>query len=486
MAEEKQEQGAFLSGLSNFGSMLGRIGNSAASTVGNIDKTLGTEGPPIVQVPAQPAPVVAAPPPVAAAAPVAQPTTTPPPPTPPVQQAPTPAPMASQTETSVAVAPKLTPKEKQQSDEAFQASLRAVEAESELKAQKAIEVAGANEIRNRQLERQRLQDETDAAEIRKKTDEQAARIEKAIADHAAFAKTQPKQPSLGEGLLGALAAGLGAFGSAMTGAPNSALAIIQKQADKRVADWEREFNTKKGAVDEAQNAYAFFRNKGLDQRAASTAARASILDRAAEKLDYIASSYSNPEILARKDVLKAGILENRVNTLNQQALNEQNKIVSKTISGPAAGPSLENQLKLNALQVDVPQKDASGKVIGTRTYTARSPADAEKVREALVIQDRVKRDAGRLRKLVNDHWQSIPGTTAKHLVSTLTDSLRADFGKLKGLGALSDKDYTLASQVGDTTSILQRDKTTNELLTQFEGGIDGMVEGELRGRGLIR
>lgn len=372
--------------------------------------------------------------------------------------------MAQATDTTVQVAPKLTPEQRAKEDLAFDAKIRAVDAQAELDAQKAMELAGANEVRNRQLEAQRKQDAAEAAAIQQETAEAQKRFEAAMADRKAFEQTQPKQMGIGEGILSAIAAGLGAFGSGMTGGPNQALSIINRAADKRVADWERELAGKKGNVDLSQNALAYFRSKGMDSKAAAAAARATLLDKAAEKIDYIASGYKGPEFLQRAETLKAGLVEQRIQSDNQQALNEQNKIVKRYTSAPAQGMDPRDQRAQRELEVEVPKLGADGKTEGITTFYAKSASEGKAIRDAQKVASGIRSDLQLMEALIAGSPTMNPETRQK--VETLNNSIRKKYIKLDELGVPTGKDLELSSVVGDPRAWTQRTSQTRDLINR--------------------
>lgn len=325
------------------------------------------------------------------------------------------------------------------------------------------------------------------AERQKQADDKRAAIESAVQERDAF-KFDPnrakKNMGVGGQILAIIGQSLGAFGAAITHSPNYAQQLIDKAIDADLHSQSNEYAALGAKVDSRRNDYAAFRQQGLDDDQAKTGARLLKLQQVAAEYDSLMADKKNPQLLAAAGQLKA---------LNQQkqadVAAEYGKRQISTTSAPMQMPgpkSVEDQMRLRSLEVDVPQYDLkTGKENGNKTYMAKSAQDAEKARDAMTVSRTIKTNLARMKKLVETTSQSI-NPTAKIEVQKLNDQLATQFGVLNHLGALSDKDYQIASQLGDPTSLFQRDSTTLKLLDQYQANLDTMVEGELRGRGIIK
>jgi hypothetical protein len=393
--------------------------------------------------------------------------------------------MATQTETMRQIAPKLSDKAKAEEQKAFDARMKADAATANLETDRALAQSMQAQDTVAQLQKRRQQEQADAAKLDNDSKIAVNDWQSLIDEHAKQSKEGPAEMGAGASLLAAISAGLGAFGSGLTGGPNYALQIIQKAADDRVRKWERQLSESRGQIDAKHNAVAWFRQKGLDARAASQAARQAILDDAAVRGDALMSQYKSEQIQSTWQQTKAALEQQRVAAVNQRLLDEQDKRVVKTVAGPAAGPSIENQIRLEGLKVDVPQMDKEGNVTGSQTLMARSPQDAEKVRQALTIRNQIRSGIEGMRKFMEGTAIHSVGPNATE-IETMADDLRTQFAVLRGLGALSDKDYKIASQLGKPDSPFQLDSTTYKLMSQLDKRLDSAVVSELQGRGLLR
>lgn len=442
----------------------------------------------------------AASPMVAPSAPVAEPA--PPPqqaplaPPPPVRQQ-QPAPDVTQTQTSFTPGIKLPEVLKTAQVDAIDAKEKAAAAANDAEAASARNQALITQQKNNEIEIQQEKDKADALHIQQKADKAQNDYFSAIDNFKANNKVDPnrhdKERGVGGGILAALAQGLGAFGSALTHTPNYAAQILKDAVDADIRAQEHAIDQKREAVGMQGNLVQHFRQELGDHAVAARAAKSVILDRAIGRIDAEMADKSNSVLLARGAALKAAAMDEKAAIAKDNFVHEQGKYVKQTMTAPAQGMSVENQLKVEGLNVYVPQtaKDPkTGKDVETgeyKTYRASSEDDAKKIKQAMVVRDHIKANLQRMSTLVDDTtFKSLPGTTGKKQIDTLADTLRTQFGVLHNLGALSDKDYTIASQLGDPTSFFQRDSTTKQLIGQFGTDIDGMVNAEMKARGLFR
>lgn len=341
----------------------------------------------------------------------------------------------------------------------------------------AAEVAAANQ-------RAATQQAYDAEQQQAKQ----AELQKAVDDYNANKTVNPNRAyermGVGGRILATIGQAFGAFGAAITHSPNFAQQMIERAIDADIRAQEHDIASRGHAINMAQNTVAQFRQKGLDNQASMAAARLQGLQASAAKVDEIMAATKNPQIIAQGQQIKAGLEK----SYNDTMMHYGQKQVSTVKANPAAaGPkSMDDQLRLRALEVDVPQVDPkTGKEAGSKTFIAKSPGDAEKIRQAIVVAGSIKKNIKMLRDFMQKTSVHSVGKNATK-IETAADDLRTQFGVLRGLGALSDKDYKIASQIGDPSSMFQRDSTTYDLMDAFENRTDATLETELRGRGLIQ
>lgn len=395
-------------------------------------------------------------------------------------------PQSTPQKSPVVSVPHLSKQQLSDEEKAYQATLKATESKANLESDIALAQSMHTQDAIAQLAKRRDQDQTEAAKVQQDADKSVKDWQSSIDDYKKVQKEGPEKLGAGQSILAAIAQGLGAFGSAMTGGPNYAMQIISKAADARVRKWEKDLDESRGTINAKHNAVAFFRQKGMDARAASSAAKQTILDDAMMRGDALTQQYKSEAVQSSWQQTKVGLEQQRVAMLNQRSIEEQEKRLRLMMSMQPKQMSVENQIRMEGMKVDVPQKNKDGNLAGYKTYIARSATDAEKIRSALVVRDAISKNLSLLKKHVENTWQSIPNSTAKKQTEALTDDLRTQFGVLRNLGALSDKDYEVASQVGDPTAWLQTDGKTISLANNFESRLDGMIEAEMKGRGLFR
>lgn len=387
--------------------------------------------------------------------------------------------------TTTELGKKLSPATKTATEGAFDAEARAVEAKA-----RADEAAAENQARvmgHRNAELAALQERQDADRAAQQA-ETAKRVEAwdaAVSDYRANATIDPdrykKRLGTGGRIANTIAIALGSFGAALARTPNYALQIIDEEISRDIRAQESEIAQKKGDVDMAQNAVAFFRQKGLDLQSAQMAAKGATLDRYQGMIEAEAAKSRSPQAKAASAAMLAGIEAKRAGWRAQVELEAQGRTVIERTKQPVGQVrSLSDELKLRELGVQVPQPD--GKV---KTYYAPTGDDAKTVRNAITVAKSLKANLAKMKYLVENGRQSLSPSLRKE-VETLNDDIRTQFGVMRGLGALSDKDYRIASQLGDPESIWQRDSTTIKLIGQLHDTIDSGLMAQYEGRGLLQ
>lgn len=320
------------------------------------------------------------------------------------------------------------------------------------------------------------------------TAKRVADVEKALQDYNANKTVNPnrhmERMGVGGRILATIGQAFGAFGAAITHSPNYAQQMIERAIDADIRSQEQDIAARGHAVSMANNQVAIFRQKGLDNQASMAAARLNKLQESQAKIDEILASTKNPQILATGAQIKAGLEKSYNDTLMHYGQVSKSTVSANPAS--AAPRSVEDQLRLRALEVDVPQKDPkTGKALPSKTYIAKSAQDAEKVRDALVVRNAIKTELSELQGIVETKNQSV-SPKAKALAQKKYNSIKTKLGVMYKLGALAEADLDLVSQLGDVTSMFQRDSTSVDLIGQLNQSLDTNVESEMRGRGLIQ
>jgi hypothetical protein len=354
---------------------------------------------------------------------------------------------------------------KTERDAIYEKSLELVDAQANIEREKASEIALANEDARYQMQKQREADAVEAKRITDDAKKAADDREMAVQD---FNKQRKRDPhadvSVGQSILAAIAQGLGAFGSALTGGPNHAANIVAKAAEMRVRKWERDLDESKDGVKLKDNRVAYFRQQGLDQAAASRAALATLLDQGAEEVDRIKAQYGSDEVQQRAEAIKLGLGEKR----NAMRLaEEQAAIAARTKAFLASQPkpmAVGDQIRLRGLEVEVPQGNGA-KVI----FRAKSEPEAKAIRDAQKVAEGVKSDLKVLRSLMQGSPSLNPQTAQK--VEILNNSIRKKYIKLDELGVPTGKDLELSSVVGDPTKWTQTTGQTKELINRVEADL---------------
>lgn len=328
--------------------------------------------------------------------------------------------------------------------------------------------------------RQEAEAAAERAALKSKMDD----FDTAIAEYKAHSSIDPdrykKRLGAGGRAKNAIALFFSTLGSGLARTPNYVAQAIDREVELDLRAQEAEIAKYKGAVDLAGNQVQFFRQRLQDGTAARLAAKASLYEELKAAADAELARYKGPEALARHKALMGHIEARQVAIRAQQEDLERGKTVIEKTSQPVGPASLNDQLKLRELEVDVPQADGS-----VKTYHAKRREDAIDAGKALAAAKAGKQTLNEIEKLVTGTRQSLsPADRAR--VTKLVDHLRTQYGVIQGLGALSDKDYEIAGIVGNPESFFQRDATTAKLIKQARQILDTGWIAQLEGRGILR
>lgn len=359
---------------------------------------------------------------------------------------------------------------------------KAVIQQADVQALKAQNESLALQEQQAELVRRDQANQAEQARIKEDQDKQMALFQTSLDERKSY-RMDPKRywdnlPA-GSKIASVLGLALGAFGSALSRSPNYAQQMFDNAIERDMKAQQIEYQKLGDQVDDAKNMYAFFRQRGLDSNSAYLASKASYLESARAKIDAIASQSKSQEVKANAQLLTSQFDKQYQDVLAQQYLAAQGKAVTQTVRGMPQGASMSDQLHLRELEVNVPQANGT-----TKVYLAKSGKSADDIRKAQTVAKSVKSNLLEMKKLIKETSQSI-SPSAKAQVSTLADQLRTQFAVLNNLGALSDKDYSIASQLGDPTSLLQRDSTTLKLIDDWHGRIDKDMMSHYESQGLI-
>ncbi len=370
----------------------------------------------------------------------------------------------TQVERDVQIAPKLTQAQKTAEAEAFAKTQAAEDRRAQLESDKAATVAAEKEATERKLAEQRAKDEAQAADIKKKSDVAFNDWQKKREEADAASREKEPTESLGQRIVQAIAIGMGSYSSSINGGPNQAAMLIKDARERRIREMERQASQARGRVADSANIYQMYRQQGLDQLSAQNAVRLRLIDDENRHLDSVTAGFSNKEILARRDALKASNEEERQRILNQQALSEQNREVRKYVTGPAATQNPTDARAQRALEVEVPQGE--GGKDGIKKFYAKTDQEARAIRDAQKVALGINSDLKAMNALIAGHPTINPQTAQK--VEILNNSIRKKYIKLDELGVPTGKDLELSSVIGDPTSWKQTRSQTRDLIRRTE------------------
>lgn len=353
--------------------------------------------------------------------------------------------------------PHLSKEQLSAEEKTHKAFLEAGEAKANLDRDAALAQSMQAQETANQLAKKQAQEQAEAEKIKGDSKKSVDEWQGSIDEYKEIRKKGPEQLSTGQSILAAIAQGLGAFGSAMTGGPNYAMQVINKAADARVRKWEKDLDESRGNIDAKHNAVAFFRQKGMDARAASQAARQAILDDAAQRGDVMMQQYKGEQVQATWQQTKAALESQRQAALNQRSLEEQEKRLRFAMAAQPKAMSVGDQVKLRGLEVEVPQGKNQ-----IATFHAKSEPEAKAIRDAQKVVAGILSDLGSMEALVAGSPTLNPQTSQK--VEILNNSIRKKYIKLDELGVPTGKDLELSSVIGDPTSWKQTSGQTRELI----------------------
>jgi hypothetical protein len=234
----------------------------------------------------------------------------------------------------------------------------------------------ANESKAAGLGGQAEQAAQDAADLQAKEADRTAKMSAQEADEAKlraeYANAEKPKDSRGiaSKLAGAIAAGLGAYGSGITKTPNYALEIINKSIDNDIQGQKDAIERKGKTADLKGNQLKALRERFGDERAAEAALRSLHSQRAILEGDQMVQKAQSPILAAQFDATKA--------QLQKQAVDEKMKTTqymqsaSVQTGGAAAGGA--SRSGVSDVKPDEVMTSPDGKLIAIPDQDARKEA----------------------------------------------------------------------------------------------------------------
>lgn len=151
------------------------------------------------------------------------------------------------------------------------------------------------------------------------------------------------------GVLAAIAMGLGQYASTMTGSRNTAMDLINSAIDKDIALQQDKIAKAKGKIGDMDSAYKFMRDQLKDDNAAALATRQMAYDNINQTLNNIQATSKNREVITNIENLKVQVAQQSLNTANQLAQYVHGNIMSAESSRASILAQKENnQNTINA------------------------------------------------------------------------------------------------------------------------------------------
>lgn len=227
-------------------------------------------GEPIANHPPPPTPVVASPPPVAATgSPVVQPEPGFVPPGPQTTQ-------TTDSHTQITGGVHVDPVIQAEKHLSQAAQLDAISEKTDLQAKAEKDKAEIEQRRAAEIADRRQQEQAAAkrnADVANHFAKQVADAQKSVDEIKA-----PPEESVGTRIGNAIALALGGLGAGLTHGINQAAAVIAANRDAKMTAWKAQYERAKGKVSGSENLYSLYRNRGLDDQAASALATKNMND----------------------------------------------------------------------------------------------------------------------------------------------------------------------------------------------------------------
>ena len=220
-----------------------------------------------------------------------------------------------------------------------------------------------------------------------------------------------KKKGTGSRILAAIAAGLGAYASAMSGTKNFALDIINNAISDDIEAQKTEIALKGGVITEQRNLLSDLRRKGMSDTEAENAARVIMLSKVQTMLQEKVAQSKVKSIKREGELLQEQLSNDREMTLETLRLSVTPKTVTTVKETQKADPALNLQTKfLQSKAAALGRKEGEKEAEKAYGLTAKEE-DARKCLDSLDLQtlrSRQIRQYRQIRILSNwsRHWMS--------------------------------------------------------------------------------
>lgn len=238
-----------------------------------------------------------------------------------------------------------------------------------------------------------------------------------------------KKKGTGAKFLAAIAAGLGAYASAMTGTRNFALDIINSAIDDDIEAQKTEIAQAAGAITEQRNLLNDLIRKGMSDTEAEAAARAIMLQRAEQMLEQRLALIQKSDVKARGDLMRQQLQNETLLKMEQlkQAAAPKKTVVTTEEMKPTLAANLQQKFSEASAA-------AQGREAGKKIAAQSGPSEADKRErkvEGYVQLAPDKKSAQEARQAIRDINQ------LEEMIDELID-MKQKFGYDTGLSADRD------------------------------------------------
>lgn len=283
--------------------------------------------------------------------------------------------------------------------------------------------------------------------------------------------------STGQKILGIIGLALGAAGTGPDGINRSAQMMnqaIDRDIEAQKAQYEARLRKGTAKVAAAQSYYAMARESGLDEVAATHAAKAAALDAVASKTEATVMGIKEPMVKLKGEGL--------ANAIRGGAADKRDKAKQQTFEDNIQ----RGQLGVAQAHLDV-AREAAGKKGGLSESERKTVGDVTAAsKDALGLIDNIEKTLGRTQSIVpwkttlNQHIGSDSAT-----LDTDTASLVAKMKDINKLGQIGPADKALLEEaIGDPKAVFTLEGTKRAKLERVKQIIKDSVANERSARGL--
>lgn len=291
--------------------------------------------------------------------------------------------------------------EKKEAEAAAKAGMTAEEKAAKAQAAAADAVAAEQEGRARFLEQEAAREQELQEATKVERERRMAEIDAVTNDlNKLSPNIDPKAYWADKNNAEKVAIAFGVFLGGLGSGPNQALGIIENAIQRDIDAQQKRFENAKGLklaeLEAKRNAFATFRQNGLDDGAARLATRGLMLGRIESQLEATRSKYSSPEILAKADQAKAKIQQDLAKTkieLQEKVNNDaranailqlqqrQFQAQQQAAAAAAAAKGSENYVPGVGVALDGKSKEKVQELAGGYNEAKAALAEMKKLRE---------------------------------------------------------------------------------------------------------